>query len=207
VLRRCDGGGLVSHRRPGTGAAGRPEPICRGQAEDGHGKSGTRPESRGSSPVAPIGHARLPQRERSVKHQAEPMRARSSGTAQTIGPVMLLQLSLRLQGRAFGAPGLTARNVHAPDASNRGRGERPGRPEGRPGLPGSRHCGAAASLASFERMPCGRGGADRSDGKAGLRRPQSVTEEVRYEELDDAEHHAGHYPCGSDGRGCGPGRS
>ena len=32
--------------------------------------------------------------------------------------------------------------------------------------------------------------------KARLRRPQSITEEVRYEELDDAEHHAGHCPSG-----------
>jgi hypothetical protein len=67
VVRRCDGGGLVSHRRAGQRPASRPEPICRGPAEDGHGKSGI-------------------------------------------------------------------------------------------GLPGFRRCGAAASLASFGRMPCGRGG-------------------------------------------------
>src|SRR6185437_2406447 len=45
------------------------------------------------------------------------------------------------------------------------------------------------------------------DDKARLRRPQSKTEEVRYEERDDTEHHAGHGPCGSDGRGCAPGNS
>ena len=33
-----------------------------------------------------------------------------------------------------------------------------------------------------------------------------ITEEVRYEELDDAEHYAGHCLFGSDGRGCAPGR-
>jgi hypothetical protein len=67
VVRRCDAGGLVPHRRAGQGPASRPEPICRGQAQDGHGKSGTRPESRGCSPMAalaPIGHLQLPQHER-----------------------------------------------------------------------------------------------------------------------------------------------
>jgi MFS family permease len=47
----------------GQGPASRPEPICRGQAEDGHGRSGIRPESRGGSPMAalaPIGHLQLP---------------------------------------------------------------------------------------------------------------------------------------------------
>ena len=46
MLRRWDGGGLVSHHRAGQMPACKPEPICRGQAEDGHGKPGTRPESR-----------------------------------------------------------------------------------------------------------------------------------------------------------------
>jgi len=67
VVRRCDGGGLVPHRRAGQRPASRPEPICRGQAQDGHGKSGARPESRGGSPMAalaPIGHLQLPQHER-----------------------------------------------------------------------------------------------------------------------------------------------
>ena len=38
----------------------------------------------------------------------------SSGTAQTSAPsAVTTELSLRLQGRTFGAPGLTARDVHA----------------------------------------------------------------------------------------------
>src|SRR5882672_4567254 len=74
VVRRCDGGGLVPLSRAGQRAASRPEPICRGQAEDGHGKSGTRPESRGGSPMAalaPIGHLQLPQHERECHASSE----------------------------------------------------------------------------------------------------------------------------------------
>jgi hypothetical protein len=42
---------------------------------------------------------------------------------------------------------------------------------------------------------------------AGRRPPSlSITEEVRYEELDDAEHYAAPCPSGSDGGSCAPGR-
>jgi hypothetical protein len=96
----------------------------------------------------------------SVTHQTEPMCKASSGTAQTSAPsAVTTELSLRLQGRTFGAPGLTARDVHASRREQPRESRAPGMAgRGGQGCRGSRRCGAAASLASFGRMPCGRGG-------------------------------------------------
>jgi hypothetical protein len=69
---------------------------------------------------------------------------------------MLWQLSIRLQGRTFGAPRLTA---HAEDSES-GR-EQMGKE--RPGFNrGVSPCGAGRFAASFGREPCGRGGGPRT---------------------------------------------
>ena len=58
------------------------------------------------------------------RRQAKPV---SSEHQDRIGPAVLLQLSIRLQGRTFGAPGLTAPAVNSEDGREQSRGkERPG---------------------------------------------------------------------------------
>ena len=97
------------------------------------------------------GESRLPMRMQSIQHQPTPDRS---------GPLRipdLLQLSLRLQGRTFGAPGLTAPAVEQCGRRKRSRGRtaRVTRRRG-PGVhPGSRRCGAAVFAASFGRKPYG----------------------------------------------------
>src|SRR6185437_8126692 len=67
-------------------------------------------------------------------------------------------------------------------------------------LPGGRRPPSLSTAPNVPRRPVQTTRQDCGD-----RSPK--TEEVRYEELDDTEHHAGHCLCGSDGRGCAPGNS
>jgi drug/metabolite transporter (DMT)-like permease len=90
-----------------------------------------------------------------TRRQVKPARANTNSNT----PRELLQLSPRLQGRTFGAPRLTAGTGYT-SRRQQPRKRRAAEVTGRrqPGRPGSRRCGAAASLASFGRRPYGRGG-------------------------------------------------
>ena len=62
-----------------------------------------------------------------IAQETAPEQSQSARTRDRIGPIELLQLSLRLQGRTFGAPGLTAPAVNSEDGREQSRGnERPG---------------------------------------------------------------------------------
>jgi hypothetical protein len=80
------------------------------------------------------------------------------------GPGWLLQLSSRLQGRTFGAPGLTALAVNSETGTSRrgGRAARVTRRRRPEFNLGSRRCGAAAFAASFGREPYGAAAAAHS---------------------------------------------
>jgi hypothetical protein len=98
---RCDlrctviGGSALRRRRISAASSGRAKgpPAGRadlpGQAEDGHGRSGARPESRGGSPMAalaPIGHAQLPQtRRKQPGFNRGTRRCRAAASAASFG--------------------------------------------------------------------------------------------------------------------------
>ncbi len=122
-------------------------------------------------PVSLLGHAQLPQHERSVKHQAESTCKASSGTAQAgvAGAVTIFSTVSRAHLRRAGPDGPRREQRRTDASSERERAARVTRRKLLRFTRGSRRCGAAAFAASFGRKPYGAAAA--AHGTPGNRPP------------------------------------